>query len=87
MCNLCKYLFPVVFTASFFVNQVNAQHLPVNLHFGKYTTENGLSDNNIHDIIKDRQGYLWIATQNGLNRFDGVEYKTFYNNQIGRAHV
>src|SRR5262245_49892693 len=66
--------------SAFVTGKVCAQQLPVNLRFNKFTTENGLSDNFICDIIKDRKGYLWIATQNGINRFDGVEFKSFVNN-------
>lgn len=37
----------------------------------------GLSQNTVYSIIKDRQGFLWIATADGLNRFDGVEMKIY----------
>ena len=68
-----------LFAFLFVVAYANAQQLPVNLRFDKFTTEDGLSDNYVHDIIKDKQGYLWVSTQNGLNRFDGVEFKTFFH--------
>ncbi len=38
---------------------------------------NGLSQNTVYAVMKDRQGFLWIATANGLNRFDGVEVKVY----------
>ena len=60
---------------------VAAQQLPPDFRFNKFTAEDGLSDNYVYDIIKDHQGYLWIATQNGINRFDGVEFKTFTHDQ------
>lgn len=37
----------------------------------------GLSQNTVYSITKDRQGFLWIATANGLNRYDGVEVKIY----------
>ncbi len=37
----------------------------------------GLASNEVFDITQDRIGYLWIATNNGLQRYDGVHYKTF----------
>lgn len=37
----------------------------------------GLTGNKITAVQQDHQGYLWIATHNGLNRFDGRELKTF----------
>lgn len=44
----------------------------------RITREDGLSDNNIKGITQDERGYLWIATENGLNRYDGKEFKKFY---------
>ncbi|HZH37545.1 MAG TPA: two-component regulator propeller domain-containing protein, partial [Flavisolibacter sp.] len=38
---------------------------------------NGLVSNEIKSVVQDRTGYLWIASSNGLQRFDGVHYKTF----------
>jgi len=37
-----------------------------------------LDGNLIHDIISDRMGVLWIATQSGLVKFDGNEYTRFH---------
>ncbi|ASB50115.1 hybrid sensor histidine kinase/response regulator transcription factor [Alkalitalea saponilacus] len=42
------------------------------------TYNSGLSDNNIRDIIEDKNGFVWIATQRGLNRFD-PETEDFIN--------
>lgn len=49
------------------------------LHFGQLNTSNGLSNNNVYDLIQDRFGFLWFATDDGLNRFDGYEFKIFRN--------
>ncbi len=48
--------------------------------FKTYTTKDGLSSNTIGAIVKDKQGFLWIPTDNGLNRFDGNAFDCFYNN-------
>lgn len=37
----------------------------------------GLSHNFVTDIVQDSMGYIWIATQDGLNRFDGFDFKPF----------
>ncbi|MFL5752120.1 MAG: two-component regulator propeller domain-containing protein [Bacteroidia bacterium] len=42
-----------------------------------WTTENGLPQNSINDIEQTNDGYLWMATYDGLVRFDGVKFKTF----------
>ena len=42
-----------------------------------FTTENGLSSNQVYDVIQDDFGYIWISSDNGLNRFDGYEFEQF----------
>lgn len=41
------------------------------------TTRDGLSDNDVTCFFKDRRGFMWIGTQNGLNRYDGHEFRIF----------
>jgi len=41
------------------------------------STENGLSDNRVTCFYKDRKGFMWIGTRNGLNRYDGHSFKVF----------
>ncbi len=48
--------------------------------FSAYTTKEGLSSNYITATAKDKKGFLWVATRNGLNRFDGNAFDPFYNN-------
>jgi len=52
----------------------------------------GLSQNTVYSILKDKQGFLWIATADGLNRYDGVEMKVYKpglesNNQQMRGRI
>lgn len=42
-----------------------------------WTTEDGLPQNSVNDILQTRDGYLWIATFGGLARFDGVRFTIF----------
>ena len=46
-----------------------------------YSLKDGLSDRAVQDIIQDEEGFLWIATNNGLNRFDGYRFLNFDNNE------
>lgn len=48
--------------------------------FTNYTTKEGLSSNYIAAVAQDKNGFLWIGTRNGLNRFDGNAFDPFYNN-------
>jgi ligand-binding sensor domain-containing protein len=40
-------------------------------------TENGLSDNRVTCFHKDKKGFMWIGTRNGLNRYDGHSFEVF----------
>ena len=57
--------------------------------FKKWTIEEGLPSNAILDIIQDKKGYIWIATHDGLARFDGVKFTpyTVRNTPIIRSHA
>jgi len=46
-------------------------------YFDSWTTENGLPQNSIDAILQTRDGYLWIATADGLVRYDGVQFRVF----------
>lgn len=48
--------------------------------FEHLSQEQGLSYNTVTSFAQDKQGFLWIATFNGLNRYDGVQFKTFPQN-------
>ena len=47
--------------------------------FTVYSKENGLVDNNINDLKMDKDGYLWLATDNGISRFDGANFINLNN--------
>lgn len=47
--------------------------------FEHINTDNGLSQNTITSLYTDHQGFLWIGTMNGLNRYDGYSFKIFRN--------
>jgi hypothetical protein len=54
-----------------------SQIIKDNFVINTYTTNNGLPSNLINDVNIDRNGYLWIATQAGLSRFDGINFVNF----------
>ena len=45
----------------------------------RYTTHDGLSDNNITSIFQDGKGFMWFGTVDGLNRFDGYTFRVFHH--------
>lgn len=48
--------------------------LPNQFQFRHYNIENGLSSNTVSDILQDQKGYIWMATDGGLNCFDGTTF-------------
>ncbi|RJF31979.1 two-component regulator propeller domain-containing protein [Pseudoalteromonas gelatinilytica] len=55
------------------------------LHLSTFSSQQGLSQNSITCSITDQQGFLWFATQGGLNRFDGYEFKRFKANSDDKS--
>lgn len=68
-----KKLF-TIFTLIIMCLSVSAQYSIINLNI-----EDGLSNNYVKDIVQDGQGFIWIATETGLNRFDGQNFTTYTN--------
>ena len=54
--------------------------LPTQFHFRHYNIEYGVSSNNISTLFQDQKGYIWIGTENGLNRFDGNQFTLYQKN-------
>ena len=44
-----------------------------NLRFQRLTIKEGLSQSSVNSIIQDHFGFIWLGTQDGLNKFDGVK--------------
>ncbi|HWK99102.1 MAG TPA: two-component regulator propeller domain-containing protein, partial [Parapedobacter sp.] len=64
----------LIFTA---VSLVSGKATPTSTHIPHhYTSQEGLIFDNVNSIAQDRAGYIWVATEDGLSRFDG---KTFHN--------
>ncbi len=42
-----------------------------------YTTKNGLPSNNCYYTLQDKKGYIWVATDAGVSRFDGTVFENF----------
>ena len=52
-----------------------------------YDVKNGLSQNSVHAITRDRDGLVWIGTQDGLNSFDGTNFTTYKHNSEDSSSI
>ena len=59
------FLFPESFSQSYILK--------------KYTTDEGLTHNNVRQMLTDKEGFLWISTWDGLNRYDGYEFRQYHH--------
>jgi len=48
--------------------------------FNRISIDQGLSQSTVYCITQDSLGFMWFGTEDGLNRYDGFEFKTFLNN-------
>lgn len=52
-------------------------HAQQNCFFTHYSSEDGLSQNTVMNILQDHKGVMWFATWDGLNKFDGYSFKVY----------
>ncbi|MBK7131024.1 MAG: hypothetical protein IPM74_18755 [Crocinitomicaceae bacterium] len=65
----------LLFSFSVICLQTNAQQKSI--RFERFSIEDGLSQSNVTGIIQDKLGFIWVSTQDGLNRFDGYSFTVF----------
>jgi len=69
-CILCLFLLTVFLS-------ILSIEFEKKLHFTNYTLEDGLPNNEIHDIYQDKNFNIWFATSYGVSRFDGKYFENF----------
>ncbi len=57
------------------------------MSFNHYGLENGISQESVRTILKDRDGFIWLGTQDGLNRFDGYSFKIYKNDLNNKSSI
>ncbi len=73
------YLFVV---SLFSVFPITAQ----TLQFKHLGLEKGLSQSTINCILQDSRGFLWLGTQDGLNKYDGYDF-VIYRSEQGKSNT
>lgn len=73
---LLTHIFAFCCASFLFVPTVEAVHnLNDRIRFNSLTIEDNLSQSSVNSIVEDKNGYMWFATQDGLNRYDGRVFK------------
>lgn len=67
----------------FFISLLNVFVFSSNVKFKSYDIRSGLSNNTVYGICQDRRGFIWMATNFGLNRFDGNNMKQYLTDEAG----
>lgn len=70
-----KYFWPCLFLILFCSSWTPVQARKRSLY--RYTAKEGLAGDNVYCITQDKDGFLWIATETGVSRFDGATFKNF----------
>ncbi len=74
--HIIKIIFIVAVYSSYFLSGTIYSKTPSEI-FERITTKDGLSQSTVNYMIQDRKGFMWFATFDGLNRYDGYTFKTY----------
>ena len=75
-----RHLLIFTFLVSFVLNAYSA----IELRSTQMRTSDGLPNNSIRYIYQDSKGFLWLATLNGLSRYDGNSFLTSVRKSVMR---
>lgn len=78
--NFYKLIF-LLFCALNAIGQSNS------IRFSQLSIKDGLSQSSVNQIIQDSKGYMWFATQDGLNKFDGYRFTVYKNDPLDSSSI
>ena len=81
------YYFLLLFLKLTFSQNKQLDFIFENPNLQNYTMKKGLPSNFCNRIIQDKKGFIWIATQNGLSRFDTVKRGLVENGYYNTYHT
>jgi len=82
----CKFTYREVFlalsatVAALFLHNASAYAQSLPLSFERLSLDNGLSQTTVLCLAQDKNGFIWLGTEDGLNRYDGYSFKVFKHN-------
>ncbi|MFA5405496.1 MAG: two-component regulator propeller domain-containing protein, partial [Ignavibacteria bacterium] len=81
----CFVIFYFLLTLLFQSENLPAQSY--DYKYSNFTSENGLSNNSVNCIYQDNYGFLWIGTNNGLNKYDGYVFTNYHSNPLDSTSI
>ena len=67
----------LIFSLILFFNGYSQQYI-----FSNYSINDGLSQSVVNCVFQDSRGFIWVGTQNGLNRFNGETFDVYTYNPV-----
>jgi signal transduction histidine kinase/ligand-binding sensor domain-containing protein/DNA-binding response OmpR family regulator len=77
-----SFYFQIIFFIAFSFSAESQQ-----IHFRHLSIDDGLSQNAVLSILQDSHGYMWFGTKDGLNRYDGYNFRIFQNDTHDSASI
>jgi Signal transduction histidine kinase len=77
----------ILILLAFFIAFVLKAQGNTNYYFKRLTIADGLSQNTVNSIMQDRNGFIWIGTKDGLNRYDGQTFQVFKYNPDKKSSI
>ncbi len=82
--SMSKKMIIFILVIDFFVATIRSQER-TNVYFSHYTTEQGLAHSSGNCFAQDSEGFLWIGSNGGLEKFDGYKF-TIYKPEVGEPN-
>lgn len=71
------FIFCLLLIRAFFFDLLSAQSPPEKVKFARIEVSAGLSNSNVTCILQDSKGFLWVGTDDGLNKYDGYSFTIY----------
>ena len=82
-----KIVLVLVFIFSFMKIDTSYANISESLNFNNITIEDGLSQSTVETIYQDSRGYIWIGTNDGLDRYNGYEFKHYKHDKYNENSI
>ena len=82
-----KVILFLVLIFTFIKVNITYANISESINFNNITIEDGLSQSTVETMIQDSRGYIWIGTNDGLNRYNGYEFKQYKHDKYNTNSI